>query len=320
MRRFFNVTSVAALVASLALSVSAERTFDRLFRINGIEGECWIRKPNAPRFAPAEESHAYPYGTKVKTGLTGSLTVNLSDDDKVLVYPNSLVEVTWPKPGSEKRIINFIAGSMRTFLTTETLGEGEDISNVLFVVTPTAECDRITGTVLYKLKPKTDATALTINAEDGTLRVTGPQFSVSEVERTSRFSIVTANDESYTNLSNLRGTVAFALAGGTDGQKMIETRKGSLVKIWRRRAPLSNRLIVSVLGWKPSGYVLTSYTFREGQASDPTLDVAEEVSSITGNPSEFTAETTGAPAESTDADDSDFGDDTFGDDIFDQGF
>ena len=85
--RAFRIVILSLLVATI--STTAFAGFEPLFRVIKVTGECSLKRPKERKFAPAQESKAYPYGTKIRTGTESGLVVILSEGNICRVLPDT---------------------------------------------------------------------------------------------------------------------------------------------------------------------------------------------------------------------------------------
>ena len=129
-----------------------------------------------------------------------SVTAYLSGLDTVKFMQNSEAQITWPEPGSAYRVIRLRKGALSTFLSTETVPDGEELSNMLSIETSVATCDKIERVIGVSVQASEDETALIVKTQNGKIRVQGPQITIPELKKLCSVSIKTAIDESFTRI------------------------------------------------------------------------------------------------------------------------
>ena len=277
MRRVFGAALLTMLGAGMLVPCRADRTFDPLFQVAGVKGKCFIQSPDGGEFVPLQEGRAYPCGSVLRTMQKSSVTAYLSGLDTVKFMKNSEAQITWPEPGSAYRVIRLRKGTLSTFLSTETVPDGEELSNMLSVETSVATCDKIEGVIGVSVQASEDETALLVKTKNGKMRVQAPQITIAELKKLCSLSIKTAIDESFTRIENLRGDYVYQLDRGSMEPVEARARQGAVAKIWRKRTTITDRLIVSVLVSRPDGTLDQRYSFREGDRAEGSFDVAGEV-------------------------------------------
>jgi len=246
--------------ALLSTTLSAA-PFEPLFRLANPDGPCQVMKPGDATFEPARKGKAYPYGTAVRTGPAGSVGIILSNEDGVLIGPNSQIVLAADAADPASKVLRLDAGSLTTSMAT-----GND-ENALVIATPLGRCLALVGRGEIHLSA--DATAFTMDAVSsagGSMRIDGPQFTLPVLKAGFSTRIVTARDQSLTRIFNAVGDYAVLIdKGGGADPLTIETSTKSTVRIWREHAPIGGRLIVSVLVTGSDGKGRECFAFAVGQ-------------------------------------------------------
>lgn len=266
-----NRAASLAVVGVLTLATSLQaQSFDILFRLSGVKGNCHVKKPDAAVFVPAINGKAYPFGTMVRTGSDGETFVILSPDDSLRMLPQSELAVFEPEGtlSNANRIIRLDQGRLEISLRDNLLEKS------LVIDTPVASCDSFVGRSRIELwkgkklaKDKLDLLLL-VRTENGTIRVNGPQFSVPKMKSGSALRIESSSDRSITRIINESNDYLVNIENGTDTPVPLETNTRSTVRICREHAPVGNKLVVSVLETAPDGKGKGNFAFVLG---DPTL-------------------------------------------------
>lgn len=291
-------------VLALATSTQAQ-SFDVLFRVAGIKGNCQIKKPGAVTFEPALNGKAYPFGTIVRTGKDGEAVILLSIDDFLKVSPQGELSVSVPEgtPINSNRTVHLEEGKI-DISVREGLAD-----KALVIETAAASCDSFTGRSTMELikhrKPAKDQLdlRLQVHTDTGTLRVFGPQFAIPKMRAASAVRIESSASRSITKITNESNEYAVNIDNGTDTPVPLETSALSAIRICREPATVGGKLVVSVLETAPNGQGKGNFAFVLG---DPSLTssgmptVAEE-HSATGTVATATVvvATTNAPAAAT---------------------
>ena len=109
------------------------------------------------------------------------------------------------------------------------------------------------------------------------MRLVGPQFVIPELKVGQSIAISTLTDNSQTRIRDVAGDYRIFVNKGLEFNPMpseseeadvllpVAMSAQSTVKIWREKAPVGGRLIVSVLATGPDGKGRESYAFAVGR-------------------------------------------------------
>ena len=260
-----------APIAVLALAGSAAAApFDPLFRVVNLKGACQVRRPGATAFEPATKGKAYPYGTAVQTLENASMTLVFSAKDFARLGAQTLVT---PAPNREEpagKLLILEYGKVSSFM------DDGNPTNALAVVTPVATCDGLNGR--GELELSADETSYSVSAvasSGGSMRLSGPQFSVPVLKAGYSLRITTTRDRKLTRIQNNVGDFPVLIEkGGEEAPVSIDTSTRATIRIWRTEAPVGGRLIVSAFATGSDGKGRECFTFAVGQ---PTVAAIERI-------------------------------------------
>lgn len=254
-------------VLALATSLSAE-SFDVLFRVSGVKGTCLVRKPGATNvFEPVIKGKAYPFGTTVRTGKDGEALILLSPDDYLRMTSRTELSVFDPEGSSpnSNRLVRVAEGKVEISVR-DGLAE-----KALVVESSVAACDSFVGRSSMELsKVKKPAKGqlgllLLVRTDNGTVRVTGPQFSVPKMKSGSAVRIESSADLSVTRITNEANDYLVDIDKDADAPVPLETSTHSTVRICREHAAVGGKLVVSVLETAPDGKGKGNFAFVVGE-------------------------------------------------------
>jgi hypothetical protein len=262
--------ALAALMAAAPLSAD---TFNNLFRVMSPRGDCQIRRPGQEAFEPVIKGKAYPFGSLLKCGKDDSqMVVAFSESDAVRILANSMVAAELDREADNRRIISLKHGDINVRLNVL------NTNNSAIVETPVGSCVSMVGNARMSLASTPTENTLEIHAEAACqIRFAGPQFVIPELKNGTAISISTATDNSQTRIQDLMGDYRIfvnkglelnpAPAESEEGEVLLPVAMSSqsTVKIWREKAPVGGRLIVSVLATGPDGKGRESYAFAVGR-------------------------------------------------------
>ena len=281
--------------------------FQPLFRVISPKGPCHALIPGADGYVPVHKGKAYPFGTAIRCGENGGAVLVFSDSDAIQLEAGTTVELAEDPGDRSRKILRLRAGRLGTRLSSGNPPEA------LTIETPVAACLNLTGTVKLDLAATAAGSALSVQVESSsTVKVIGPQFIVPELKNGMGARIVTAGDNSLTRIENLLGDYMVMINKGTDedAPEMVDgaanqdllpiaTSSRMAVKIWRSRAPVGGRLIVSALASDANGKVTETYAFAVGQPNIASRAVFEDAAPevVTNTTAPQAAEPSGVPTE-----------------------
>jgi hypothetical protein len=254
---------VAPLIVAGALLLTGAalaQSFDPLFRVVNIKGACQIKRPDAAAFEPALNGKAYPFGTTVRTMLDGEATVLFSNDDGVLLRADSVATVL-AATNEESRIVRLANGRLLTAVR-EGLAE-----RAVVIETPVAECDAIANHSDVAMTREKDGLTLTIATANGGLSVHGPQFTIPRLKAGCAVRIASTPDRGLTRITNTSGDYKIEMDHGADAPVPVDTTPNCTVRIWREHAPVTGKLVVSVLAVGADGKGRESFAYVIGEPS-----------------------------------------------------
>lgn len=268
-----NATIGIALAALLAAGPLSADNFNNLFRVMSPRGDCQIRRPGQEAFEPVIKGKAYPFGSLLKCGKDESqMVVAFSENDAVRILANSMIGTELAREDNNRRVISLKYGDIHVRLDVL------NTNNSAMVDTPVGRCVSMVGNARMSLAATPTESTLEIHAEAACqLKMVGPQFVIPELKVGTAISISTAADNSQTRIHNLMGDYRIfvnkgielnpAPAESEEGEVLLPVAMSaqSTVKIWREKAPVGGRLIVSVLATGPDGKGRESYAFAVGR-------------------------------------------------------
>ncbi len=282
----------ARLVPLFLVGALVAAPFEPLFRVMTPKGPCQVRKPGAEAFEAALKGKAYPYGTLVRCGAGASALIVLSDKDAVQIGADTTVEIANAPQNEADKVVRLLNGQIVTRL------DPQNASRALTVETPVASCVSLTGNAKFKFAATATGYVFDVQAESGgTVKIIGPQFIIPQLKNGYGARMATASDSSLTRIDNLLGDYSILINKGAvedvpdlaDGEVnedllAVETSTRSSVKIWRTRAPVGGRLIVSVLATDSNGKGTETFAFAVGQPSIASRAVFEDADATATNP------------------------------------
>ncbi len=264
-------TCLALAAAMVAGTVSAD-SFNNLFRIMSPRGNCQIRRPGQEAFEPVIKGKAYPYGSLLQCDKDSEMVISLSEADAVAMTGDSVVLAKLDREAGNRKVISLMQGEIKARL---------DVLNTnasVIIDSPVGRCVSMVGNAKIKLTsaPGEDTLEMTAGASCQ-VRLVGPQFVIPELKVGNSISISTLTDNSQTRIRDIAGDYRIFVNKGLEFNPMpseseeadvllpVAMSAQSMVKIWREKAPVGGRLIVSVLATGPDGKGRESYAFAVGR-------------------------------------------------------
>jgi len=263
---------VVVSVLTLATALQAQ-SFDILFRVIGDKESCQVKTPGSDDFDSVINGKAYPFGTIVRTEKGGEATVLLSAEDTVRMSAKTELTVSDVEgaPANTRRMIRLAKGrvdlSVRDVLP----------DNAVTLETAVASCNDFTGHCSAELskirkssRDKLDL-SLVVHADNGAVRVFGPQFSIPKMKAGSTVRIESSSDRSITRIVNEANEYKVNIDNDTDTPvASLDMNVRSMIRISREHAAVGGKLAVSVLATAPDGSGKESISFVPGE---PALTV-----------------------------------------------
>jgi hypothetical protein len=264
-------TCLVLAAAMVAGTVSADN-FNNLFRVMSPRGDCQIRRLGQETFEPVIKGKAYQFGSLLKCGKDSEMVLSLSEKDAVAMTADSVVTAKLDRENGNRRIVSLMQGEIKARL---------DVLNTnasVIIDTPVGRCVSMVGNAKLKLTSTLGEDTLDITAGASCqMRLVGPQFVIPELKVGYSISISSLTDNSQTRIRDVAGDYRIFVNKGLEFNPMpseseeadvllpVAMSAQSTVKIWREKAPVGGRLIVSVLATGPDGKGRESYAFAVGR-------------------------------------------------------
>ena len=251
------------------------KVFEPLVRIASIRGVCEANNPDVKQYAAAVQNKAYPMGTSFRTA-DGTATLIFSNQDTLNLGTNTEVIVSACTKNPDARVIRLLGGSFKTNLR-DNLPDGS-----FNVITEHANCLSLSGRGEYSVTKDAELDILQVGTVTGSTRIEGPQFVVPALRAANTINIQTSPGRSLTRMTSVYGDFAVVLENGTEEPQNYTMTPKSVVKIWREKAPIGGRTVVSVLAVNHVGtaqhrfaYVVGRPVLATGDLVDPERAAAE---------------------------------------------
>lgn len=247
--------------------------FDFLVRVINVQGSCEVNNPDTKRFVPVQNNKAYPLGTIVRTGEGSSVALVFSAQESVQVLEKTEMSFSAAESNSNARVIHLVSGTIKTNLR-DNLPEGS-----FSVATFNAVCKNVAGRAEFTVSTEANIETFQAATITGVSLIQGPQFRIPALRAANTVNIQTAQDRSLTRLTSVSGDFTIALENGTDTPLTYGMSPKAVVKIWRKKAAVGGRLIVSTLVVSPTGKAHNRFAYADGRAELATgeLITAQEI-------------------------------------------
>lgn len=252
-------TAKALLTLGLLVGTHiASAQFLPQFTVGKGSGAFQVKRPTCD-YEAGFASRAYPYGSEITVGANDEIYVFLSNGRQIHFGKDTVfVLMNDPEKEGAKRIV-LKSGSLETFLANE-----DDMVYPLSVETAAAFYDDFDGRV--SILANAEGTVSTVRVGIGKVTFRAPQLLSSRVGTGVVVSVRTKADGSYTEVHGEAGDCVLTFEHGSEAPFEAAFHSGSCMKIWRRKAPVTGTLAVSMMLANPDSSVANSYAFLEGQA------------------------------------------------------
>ena len=262
--RGFRLVILFLLVATIGTNAFAG--FEPLFRVIKVTGECSLKRPKEGDFAAAVEAKAYPYGTKIRTGMRSSLVVVFSEGNVCRVLANADLTMSQGTSNKKLKIIRLNEGTVEVDLKEDFHSDG----NALNVETATAICGAIGCKFSVKSMTEDALRLILISCFEGKIRVNGDNFSAAELDEGDWLSLLTPPDLSFLRLKTERGEFEITIKDENHEDKNVPTEKGTVLKIWQREVPGTGQIVIVAEVTGPDGKLISTDTVTLDARTKPT--------------------------------------------------
>jgi hypothetical protein len=264
------VLGVVVLVAAIASSALAG--FEPLFRIVKVTGDCSLQRPEEAEFLPAEESKAYPFGTKVRTGMRSSLVIVFSEGNVCRVLANAYLTMDEGMKNKKLKIIRLHDGEVEVELEEEFHKDG----NALNVETATAICGAVGCKFRVASKVEEELRIVIVRVIEGIINMLGEDFSIVELDKDDWISLLSPPDESFLRLKTMKGEFEVKIKDETQQDKQVPTEEGTVLKIWQKKVPGTNQRVVTAVLTGPDGQLIETITVTYEEGQPPVFGLQED--------------------------------------------
>ena len=259
-----------AVIAPVA--AQPETKFANLVRVVNIHGTCEVNNPDIGSFKPVRHNKAYPMGSTFRTGPGSSCFLVFSGEDSAELSESSEAIITGDSKDGitcESLTAQLISGTLKTSLRDNLKG------SIFNINTPNADVKDMTGRGEYTLTKEGENEILEAATITGTSSIEGPHYSIPKLQAANTVNITTSPNRSFSRLTSVSGDFAIMLKNGTEEPVNFGMSPKAIVKIWRERAPVGGRTIVSTLVVSPTGMARHRFAYAEGREALITGELVE---------------------------------------------
>lgn len=263
-----------------ALESKQEKFFFPLVRCRLIDG-CSVRvlKPKAADWDIVEEGRYYPLGSsfRVELGESAAPKAEFAFGAKVILKATNAVEFATEEIeiGAQSRTVLLKNGRFMLDLP-RTLPDG-----LFMVKAPFFVCLNLAGESVFDYALTGDGDEAVVRCVTGAMTLEGNHYKIARMRAANQVRIRTTNDNLFTSLRGESGDYVVTLDQGLVQDKNFETGEVKdvpktldfslspqcAIKIFRRKAAVAGRMIVSMMTFNPAGYILNRCAFAENRAN-----------------------------------------------------
>jgi len=236
------------------------KQFESLIRVINIRGVCEVNNEDLKGFVAAKDNKAYPLSTIFRTGPQSSAMLLLSASDTIFLFENAEVMINCTKENPLARTVLLSNGKVRTNIR-DNVAEG-----FFAVYTPDFTCKNIAGRAEFTLSRDTNAETVRIGVTTGLVVIDGAHYQITGLRAANIIEISTGANRMLTRIDDVFGDYPIILANGMENPVTFPMQTKSSVKIWREKAPVGGRDIVTTLAMSPSGTAIHRFAFAQGRS------------------------------------------------------
>ena len=253
----------------------------RLMRCDEVHGEVLVLRPNADKPVKAELGKYYPLGSVVtamntadKRGMEPSSAVfDFGKSAMVRLSEGAEFSTRLAQEGVNCRTVVLRKGRIDMILPRQMkVGEFQ-------VSAPNFLCKDLSGESTFEFTTDGHNDDTLIHLKSGLMAVEGAHYSIAQLRVGDKLRITTRDDNAYTLLDGVSGIYAVKLDQGLRRDKdpltgeakdsrvetVFELSPKAQVKIWRRKAKVGGRTVVSTMAMDAAGAIKTRRVFAENR-------------------------------------------------------
>jgi len=267
---------------SLPAAAPAEKPFTALFKCSRVDGIVRVLKPGASVPVDAEEGRYYPMGTIISTvseaGVASSGEFAFGPLSTMKLVGTAEVQTCPIEIGEPTRTVELRAGRV-LFNLPRTLKDG-----MFFVRAPFFGCSNLAGESQFDYQRLADGDEAVVRCVTGSMTLEDNRhghYRIPRMAAANQVRVRCSGDNLHATLRGESGDCKVELSQGLVKEKNIETgeekeEKKTLVftlsprcaiKVFRRNAPVTGNLVVSIMTLDASGKIMNHCAFAEGRSN-----------------------------------------------------
>lgn len=275
-------------------------------------GSVKVLKPGLSEWQPLEEGRFFPFGSQVRVECQLVGKVRLQPRVEFAFGPSVTMKITnavefavrEAPMGDKKRTVILRSGD---FFFSLPLGFPK---NLFSVATENLTCCDMAGNSVFSRRFCEDGDEFTLKVVTGLMKLEGRHFKAERVEPADQISVRTTQDGLFSSLRGITGSLDLTLDQGTVREHDFETNEdhevdkslgfvlspGCSVKIFRRRASVGGRMVVSTMTFNTKGDMVNRCVFAEKRFNVNTGELVinpKDVPTVPGESASAVAESAG---------------------------
>ena len=272
----------------------AAKAFYPLMRCKQAYGRVQVLKPHATDWVDAVEGRYYPFGSRIRVAVEGSMKPNavfeFGEGSSVSVSDSAEFATREIEIGEPARVIELKSGRINLAFP-RSLKEG-----LLKVVAPAFSCENIAGESIFDYTGTNDGDEVVVRCVTGTIALRGSHYVIPRMGAANQIRIRTTGDQLFTSIRGESGDSKVTLDQGMGTEKDFESGETKdvpktldfalspqcSVKIWRAKSSIGGRMVVSVMTFGPTGKIMNRTAFAEGLSclNSGELEVPEKLPGV----------------------------------------
>ena len=267
----FGIFFVAVLVAAIC-SQAIATPFDPLVAAGKVTGRCTVLTPGADKPVDAETGKAYPYGSALATAAGASMQVILSSGNECTLSGEGYVVASEDKQTPTRKLITVESGKLDVSLEPGFTEFGAlDVAGTCLRASITKG-----GKLSFDASAEGELRVFMMSCEDAVAKVSGPQFSIPQLDKDDVLMAACAPDLSFIRLKAAKGAFDVTIRDAEGAERVVPMETGSMLKILQKRSEVENMLVVTVLIIGADETVQEAITYSvKAEGAAPAAEIAE---------------------------------------------
>ncbi len=262
-----------------AVAAKQEKFFFPLVRCERIEG-CSVKvMKSGSGWTVAEEGKYYPLGSAFRVEVDANAVAKAEfgfGESSVIRATNALEFATEAMEVGAKSRTVLLRGGRFSLVLPRALPDG-----LFRVKAPYFVCSNLAGESAFEYVSAGDGDEAVVRCVTGSMALEGSHYKIARMGAANQIRIRTTGDNLFTSLRGESGDYTVSLDQGLIPEKNFETGEVKevtkvldfplspqcAVKIFRRKAAVEGKMIVSMMTFNPAGEILNRCAYAEGRAN-----------------------------------------------------